>query len=73
MKLKKQLLTLLLVVGMIFSLPLTTFAASGNTTVYVTRTGGEVPQQRMSVSAKITDCYILARCSKFWVRCLFQM
>lgn len=39
MKLKKQLLTLLLVVGMIFSLPLTTFAASGNTTVYVTRTG----------------------------------
>ena len=39
MKLKKQLLTLLLVVGMVFSLPLTTFAASGNTTVYVTRTG----------------------------------
>lgn len=39
MKLKKRLLTLLLVVGMIFSLPLTTFAASGNTTVYVTRTG----------------------------------
>jgi len=39
MKLKKQLLTLLLVVGMIFSLSLTTFAASGNTTVYVTRTG----------------------------------
>ena len=39
MKLKKQLLTLLLVVGIVFSLPLTTFAAPGNTTVYVTRTG----------------------------------
>ncbi len=41
MKLKKQLLTLLLVVGMVFSFPLTTLAASGNTTVYVTKTGGK--------------------------------
>lgn len=39
MKLKKQLLTFLLVAGMIFSLPFTTFAASGDTTVYVTKTG----------------------------------
>lgn len=39
MKLKKQLLTLLLVIGMVFSLPVTTLAASGDTIVYVTRTG----------------------------------
>lgn len=73
MKLKKQLLTLLLVVGMIFSLPLTTFAASGNTTVYVTRTGEKYHSNGCQYLRKITDCYILARCSKFWVRCLFQM